>query len=125
MATSKSEQVEKPWGYYEDYFRADEAVFKKIVVDPRQSLSYQRHSKREEFWYVVQGRGKMRLNTSYWWVHPGSYFHIKSNEAHQLINDGDEDEDIIVYEMQFGKCSEDDIVRIEDKYGRVEPVEND
>ena len=125
MATGKSEQVKKPWGYYEDYFRADEVVFKKIVVHPRQSLSYQKHGKREEFWYVFQGHGTMRLNQSYWRVRPGSYFHIKSSEAHQLINDGDEDEDIIVYEMQFGKCSEDDIIRIEDKYGRVEPVEND
>ena len=67
----------------------------------------------------------MRLNSSYWRVTPGSYFHIKSSEAHQLINDGDGDENIVVYEMQFGKCSEDDIVRIEDRYGRVEPVEND
>lgn len=114
-----SQKVEKPWGYYTDYFRSEKVVFKKIVVHPRQSLSYQRHEGREEFWYIVQGHGKMRLNASYWRVKPGSYFHIKTNEAHQLINDGDEDEDIIAYEMQFGRCSEDDIVRIEDKYGRA------
>ena len=116
MSTSKSGRVEKPWGYYEDYFRGEEVVFKKIVVQPGESISYQLHHNREEFWYVVSGNGKMRLNASVWTVKPGSYFHIKTNESHQLINSGDED--IVAYEMQFGKCSEEDIVRMEDKYGR-------
>ena len=120
MAESKSDQVGKPWGYYKDYFRNDQVVFKKIVVQPGQSISYQLHHKREEFWYVVSGRGAMRLNASVWKVGPGSYFHIKTNESHQLINNGNDD--IVAYEMQFGKCSEEDIVRLEDEYGRESNV---
>jgi len=111
------QKVEKPWGYYTDYFRSEKVVFKKIVIYPRQSISYQMHHKREEFWYIVQGRGTMRLNNSHWKASPGSYFHIKKNDSHQMINEGDED--VVAYEMQFGKCSEDDIKRIEDEYGRA------
>ena len=112
----KTKTVEKPWGCYTDYYRTDSVVFKRIVVNPHEELSYQLHHKREEFWYVLSGNGMLRLNSSSWYVRPGMSFHIKTNESHQLINDGDEK--IVVFEMQFGTCLEDDIVRLEDKYGR-------
>jgi len=114
----KTKTVEKPWGCYTDYYRTDSVVFKRIIVNPGEELSYQQHHKREEFWYVKSGNGTLRLNSSKWSVSPGMYFHIKKNEAHQLINNGDEK--IIIFEMQFGVCLEEDITRLEDKYGRQE-----
>jgi mannose-6-phosphate isomerase-like protein (cupin superfamily) len=71
---------------------------------------------REEFWYIVSGKGKMKIDGSLWYAKPQQYFHIKKNSAHQMINDGEED--VVAYEMQFGVCSEDDLTRIEDQYGR-------
>jgi len=108
--------VTKPWGYYEDYFRTDDVVFKKIVITPGQSISYQIHHRREEFWYIVSGKGIMKIDGTLWRVEPKQYYHIKKNSSHQNINDGTED--VVAYEMQFGFCSEDDLMRIEDQYGR-------
>ena len=112
----KTNTVEKPWGCYTDYYRTDSVVFKRIVINPGEELSYQLHHKRDEFWYIKSGNGILRLNNSNWRAKPGMYFHIKQNESHQLTNESDEK--IVVFEMQFGTCLEDDIIRLEDKYGR-------
>ena len=109
-------RVDKPWGHYTDIFRSDEVVFKNITVSPGEEISYQQHSKRSEFWYVLQGTGAFRWNHSTYKVRPGFTIEIRKNDAHQIINTGEED--MVVYEMQFGRCMEDDIIRIEDKYER-------
>ena len=109
--------IKKPWGEYIDYFRSDTVVFKKIVVNPGEEISYQMHHKRSEFWDVIEGTGLLRWNNlNNWKVAPGFTIEIRKNDAHQLINNGDVD--LVIYEMQFGECSEDDIVRMEDKYER-------
>ena len=110
-------RVNKPWGHYTDIFRSDEVVFKNITVRPGEEISYQLHSKRCEFWYVLQGTGFFRWNNSKYKVKPGFTIEIRRNDTHQIINTGEED--MIVYEMQYGKCEEDDIIRMEDKYERV------
>ena len=108
--------VEKPWGSYTDIFRSDEVVFKKIVIGPGEEISYQRHQKRSEFWYVIEGEGIFRYNNTNWKAKPGFTVEVHRNDAHQMTNTGEED--MVVYEMQYGKCLEEDIIRIEDKYGR-------
>ena len=109
--------VKKPWGEYIDYLRNDRVVFKKITIRSGEEISYQIHHKRSEFWYVVEGTGIMRWNNlDNWKVRPGFTIEIRKNDAHQIINTGDVD--LVIYEMQFGQCSEDDIVRLEDKYDR-------
>lgn len=109
--------VEKPWGYYEDIFRTPEVVFKKIVVNPGEAISLQRHYKRTEFWHIVQGTGKFRLGKmNYIIVNPGDSRYILPNFVHGVENIGEEE--LIIYEMQAGVCDENDIVRMEDKYGR-------
>ena len=114
--------VKKPWGEYIDYLRNDRVVFKKITIRSGEEISYQIHHKRSEFWYVVEGTGIMRWNNlDNWKVRPGFTVEIRKNDAHQIINTGDVD--LVIYEMQFGQCSEDDIVRLEDKYDREETDE--
>ena len=108
--------VEKPWGSYTDIFRSDEVVFKKIVIGPGEEISYQRHQKRSEFWYVIEGEGIFRYNNTNWKAKPGFTVEIHKNDAHQMTNIGEED--MLIYEMQYGKCLEEDIIRIEDKYER-------
>ena len=112
------DRVEKPWGFYEDIFRSNEVVFKRIVVSPGEEISYQRHSKRGEFWYVTERTGYFRWNNvEKWKVKQGFSVKINENDSHQLINNGNDD--LVVYEMQYGKCEEDDIIRMEDKYERI------
>jgi len=109
-------KVVKPWGYYEDLFRMKEVVFKRIVVNPSSQLSLQTHSNRGEFWFVTSGTGFMVYNDLRKNLKPGDSIEIPIGFVHCLVNNGNED--LVVYEMQYGICSEDDIVRLDDKYDR-------
>ena len=108
--------VDKPWGEYIDIFRSDEVVFKKIVISPGEEISYQQHHKRSEFWYVTEGEGIFRYNNTNWKARPGFTVEGHKNDAHQMTKIGDSD--LVIFEMQFGECSEDDIKRLEDRYDR-------
>ena len=108
--------VEKPWGSYEDIFRSDEVVFKKITVVPGEEISLQRHNERSEFWYCVSGHGLMEYGNDTFEVSNGFNIRIPANVKHQLINNWHVD--LVVYETQYGLCSEEDIVRLSDKYKR-------
>lgn len=118
--------VEKPWGHYEDYFRGENVVFKKIVINPGHKISYQKHNLRSEFWYVQSGSGILKFslsqdspleNYTVKTVLAGETVEIPQLVAHQLICHGEEP--LVVYEMQFGpEISEEDIERIEDPYKR-------
>ena len=109
-------KVNKPWGYYVDYFRNESVAFKKIVVAPNEKLSYQYHSDRDEFWYVVSGTGILIVNDDETYVGEGSSVLIKKEEKHTVKCVAPKR--LVIYEMQVGRPSEDDIVRLEDKYGR-------
>ena len=110
-------KIDKPWGGYTDIFRSDEVVFKKIVISPGEEISYQRHHKRSEFWYVAGGKGTFRWNNvKDWKVETGFTVEIRKNDSHQVTNTGESD--LVIFEMQFGECSEEDITRLEDKYDR-------
>jgi mannose-6-phosphate isomerase-like protein (cupin superfamily) len=109
-------KVEKPWGYYTDLFRSNEAVFKIIIVSVGQELSYQSHEKRDEFWFIKSGVGRLTINDASMYVSAGKSFPIYKKNKHMIKNTGDEN--LEIYEMQCGGCDENDIVRYSDKYGR-------
>ena len=93
-----SELVEKPWGSYTNLMDEPYTKVKKIVIKPGQAPSYQYHFKRSEIWVVV--------------------IYILKEQKHQFTNVGKSD--LIFVEIQLGDYfGEDDIVRLEDKYGRV------
>lgn len=106
----------KPWGEYTDLYRDNNTVFKEIVVHPGQKLSLQYHYKREEFWYVLSGYGIANTGSGQKFVRPGDSLHIKVGEIHNVGNPTNEP--LIIREMQCGVCEEEDIVRLEDIYGR-------
>lgn len=108
--------VQKPWGHYADHYRSSGCVFKIITVDSGQRLSLQSHEKRSEDWYVISGVGILELDGSRFELSAGSKFEIHKREIHRLENAGSEP--LVVAEMQCGECDENDIVRIEDDYGR-------
>ena len=110
-------KIDKPWGYYVDYFRNAEVVFKKIVIKPKEKLSYQYHNDRDEFWYVTKGRGVLLKDGIEKELIPTDYVLITSYENHTV--ECVSEEPLVIYEMQIGSPSEEDIVRIEDKYGRI------
>ena len=117
---SEREYSERPWGNYTvlDDDAPDHKV-KRIVVHPGKRLSYQRHSKRAEHWFIVSGTATVTLDGA---VTDGarraSPIDIPLEGAHRIANEGDTD--VVFIEVQHGTYfGEDDIVRLEDDYGRV------
>lgn len=110
------DRTEKPWGYYKDIFRTDNVVFKIIVVEPDEELSYQSHNKRAEFWFISEGTGLLTIEGIETEVNTGNNITIEKKLKHKIKNTGIDN--LCIYEMQCGVCDENDIVRYEDKYGR-------
>lgn len=116
MYTIEVNKVVTLWGYYIDMHRSDNTVVKEICINPGHRFSYQYHSEREEFWAIHSGIGQLTLNGEVFTVKPGSSIDINKYDKHRLANIGDEP--LIFFEIQSGKCSEEDIVRLSDDYGR-------
>lgn len=108
----------KPWGFYTNLLEEQYTKVKKISINPGELLSYQYHSRRSEIWVVVKGRAKVRINEVITEYSPGGVVFIPQQASHQITNIGEEE--LVFIEVQIGTYfGEDDIVRLEDKYGRV------
>ncbi|HPB81065.1 MAG TPA: phosphomannose isomerase type II C-terminal cupin domain [Spirochaetota bacterium] len=108
----------RPWGFFETLDERDDHKLKRITVYPGKRLSLQRHQRRSEHWYVVQGTGIIRLGNEDVAVCPGVSVDIQCGVLHRMENTGSQD--LIYIEVQTGDYfGEDDIERIEDDYGRV------
>lgn len=109
---------ERPWGQFENLLDSELCKVKQIIIKPGQAPSYQYHFKREEVWVVVKGTGELKLDDNIIPAKSGSIFHIPVEAKHQIRNTGEED--LIFIEVQLGTYfGEDDIIRLEDNYGRI------
>ena len=107
----------RPWGSYTVLEEASTFKVKRIEVLPRKRLSYQKHSKRAVHWFVVTGTAKVTLDDEEIIVNAGESIDIPIGAAHRVENPGDDD--LIFIEVQRGTyLGEDDIVRLEDDFGR-------
>ena len=108
----------RPWGSYTVLEEAPTFKVKRIEVLPGKRLSYQKHSQRAEHWFVVQGTAKVTLDDNEITVRTGESIDIPIGGAHRVENPGTED--LIFIEVQRGNyLGEDDIVRLQDDYGRT------
>tara|TARA_R110001583_G_scaffold149076_3_gene301010 strand:- start:10873 stop:11247 length:375 start_codon:yes stop_codon:yes gene_type:complete len=108
----------RPWGNFENLLDTGYCKVKQIIIKPNQAPSYQYHFKREEVWVVVQGKGELKLDDILSSVNVGDILHIPLKAKHQIKNIGEEN--LIFIEIQMGEYfGEDDIVRLEDNYGRI------
>jgi mannose-6-phosphate isomerase len=112
------ERAERPWGVYTVLAEAAGFKVKTIEVQPGQRLSYQKHSRRSEHWFVVAGAGVVTLDGSSIDVRRGDAVDVPVGVAHRIQNTGS---DVLVFvEVQHGDYfGEDDIVRLDDDYGRL------
>lgn len=110
---------QRPWGSFTILDEAENYKVKRIEVLPGKRLSYQRHGKRSEHWFVVQGTAKVTLNGSEILVRAGESVDIPVGTAHRVENPLDA-ETLVFIEAQTGTYfGEDDIERLEDDFGRV------
>ncbi|MEX0729888.1 MAG: mannose-1-phosphate guanylyltransferase/mannose-6-phosphate isomerase [Aquisalimonadaceae bacterium] len=110
-------RVERPWGCYEGIAKADRFQVKRIIVAPGRSLSLQMHHHRAEHWVVVRGTGKVTRGDEQFLIGEDRSTYISLGTVHRLENPGVIPLELI--EVQTGSyLGEDDIVRLEDSYGR-------
>ena len=109
----------RPWGSFENLLDTDYCKVKRIIVKPGQRLSYQYHHERTEHWVIVQGDAIVTLNDKDHIFKEGMVVEIPVKTKHRVRNAFDKD--LIFIETQTGTYfGEDDIVRLEDDYGRIE-----
>ena len=112
-------RVYRPWGFYESLDSGERFQVKRIMVTPGASLSLQYHSRRAEHWVVVRGTAEVTCGDKVSTLTENESTYIPVGAPHRLFNPGPEPLEII--EVQSGDyLGEDDIVRLEDDYGRLD-----
>lgn len=112
------ESASPPWGKWEVILDRPGYKVKRITVNPGHKLSYQKHAKRQEHWVAVQGEGLVILEGQEFIIKPGEAIDIPAEMSHRAANQ--RNEPFIFIEVQLGSyLGEDDIVRLEDSYGRA------
>jgi mannose-6-phosphate isomerase len=110
--------IKKPWGSYQVLDDHEDFKVKRIIVAPGQRLSYQKHAKRSEHWFVAKGTALVTLDGNDHQLTAGESIDIAQGAAHRIQNPS-ETEELIFVEVQLGTYfGEDDIVRLSDDYGR-------
>lgn len=110
-------KVARPWGWYDTLDLGDKFKVKRIQVKPGASLSLQKHQHRAEHWVVIQGVAEITNGDKPFRLTENQSTYIPVGQTHRLSNPGDSILEII--EVQSGAyLGEDDILRVEDTYGR-------
>lgn len=107
----------RPWGKYTILEEGERYKIKRIQVNPLARLSLQRHYHRSEHWVVVKGTAKVTIGEEEKLLHENESVYVPKSTVHRLENPGKVNLELI--EVQVGEyVGEDDIVRLEDVYGR-------
>ncbi|MEO7887966.1 MAG: mannose-1-phosphate guanylyltransferase/mannose-6-phosphate isomerase, partial [Polaromonas sp.] len=114
-------RVARPWGWYDCVDAGDRHQVKRITVRPGASLSLQMHHHRAEHWIVVSGTAEVVNGDKLLLLTENQSTYIPVGQKHRLTNPGKTPLELI--EVQSGSyLGEDDIVRFEDTYGRIEKI---
>ncbi|MGA0902221.1 MAG: phosphomannose isomerase type II C-terminal cupin domain [Candidatus Nanopelagicaceae bacterium] len=108
----------RPWGSFEVLGENSVYKVKLIIVLPGKRLSYQRHEKRAEHWFIVSGKAEVTIDGDVSRMAFGNSIDIGIGVAHRIANIGTQELKFI--EIQTGTYfGEDDIIRLEDDFGRI------
>ena len=117
-------QVHRPWGWYDSIDQGERFQVKRICVKAGASLSLQKHHHRAEHWIVVKGCAEVTKGQEVFLLGENQSTYIPIGEVHRLHNPGVTELEMI--EVQSGSyLGEDDIVRLEDTYGRIKDTLDD
>ncbi|HUQ30068.1 MAG TPA: phosphomannose isomerase type II C-terminal cupin domain [Candidatus Paceibacterota bacterium] len=107
---------ERPWGHFERFTHNEQTTVKLITVHAGEAFSLQTHEHRDEFWQIVRGGGTVQVGEQKKEAARGDSFFIPRHTLHRATGGSD---GMTILEIAFGTFDEDDIKRIEDKYGRA------
>jgi len=114
---SQTLEVGKPWGKFEQYTHNQKSTVKIITVNPGEMLSSQYHFKRDELWVALDSGARVELGDQTVYPERGEKIFIPRRTTHRLCAVGGNP--IRILEISFGEFDEEDIVRLEDAYGRA------
>jgi len=111
-------RVHRPWGHYVTMSLGELHRVNRILINPGQRFSLQKHYHRSEHWIIVKGTGEITVNGDVRILHENESSYIPIGAVHRLANPGLIPLELI--EVQVGTyLGEDDIVRLEDAYNRL------
>jgi len=106
----------RPWGSFIEFTKNKPSTVKILVVAPGEEFSLQYHRNREEFWRVLEGTPVVIIGDKEFSAKQDDEFFVGKGEKHRISA---KDTEVKILEISFGEFDENDIVRIEDKYGRI------
>ena len=116
---NKNKECHRPWGSYRSIDISERFQVKRLSINPGEQLSLQMHHHRAEHWIVVKGTAKVTRDSETFMLSENESTYIPLGAIHRLENPGHISLEII--EVQSGSyLGEDDIVRFDDIYGRVD-----
>ena len=108
----------RPWGGFEVLQQDNQCKIKRLYIFPHEKTSLQIHQQRSEHWLIESGIAKITLSERGFYATAGKKIDVDQGMLHRIENESNEM--LVIFEIQYGKyLSEDDIIRIDDKYGRV------
>ncbi len=107
--------TKRPWGSFISFTQNEKTTVKLLLVNKGEELSLQYHTKREEFWRILEGNPKITIGDEIIEGHPGDEFNIAVHTNHRI---GAPENNVVILEISKGEFDEEDIVRLEDKYNR-------
>tara|TARA_Y100000590_G_scaffold469315_1_gene656127 strand:- start:12155 stop:13360 length:1206 start_codon:yes stop_codon:yes gene_type:complete len=114
----KSNTYFRPWGKYINLFRGKNFLLKELTINPKSSISLQKHKFRSEKWTIISGKPKITLKKKKFFMKKKETVFIPKGFKHRIENIYNDPVKIV--EVQMGPIlSEDDIVRYKDVYGRI------
>jgi mannose-1-phosphate guanylyltransferase/mannose-6-phosphate isomerase len=114
----KKNVFHRPWGSYVNLFKGKNFLVKELTINPKSSISLQKHNHRSEHWMITHGKPKITLNKKYFTMKPDETIFIPLGSVHRIENPYKKPVKII--EAQVGSIlKETDIVRYQDIYGRI------
>ena len=118
IETKVHRKVYRPWGYFNLIEKGLKWQVKEICVNPKSSLSLQKHVYRSEHWIVLEGVAIIQIDDKQIKLYENQSTYIPKGSLHRLSNN--DDLPLKIIEVQCGNyLGEDDIVRFEDQYGRI------
>ncbi|MEK9201476.1 MAG: phosphomannose isomerase type II C-terminal cupin domain [Patescibacteria group bacterium] len=106
----------RPWGNFERFTLNEKTTVKIVTVNAGEAISLQTHEYRDEFWRVLKGSGVIRIGEKDNGAREGDMFFTQRKSEHRVEGGS---EGLIFLEIAFGNFSENDITRLEDRYGRA------
>ncbi|MBT9169314.1 MAG: Mannose-1-phosphate guanylyltransferase 1 [Syntrophomonadaceae bacterium] len=110
-----AKMIKKPWGGYAFLEKRPTYWIKKLFINKGEELSLQSHKERYEIWTVLEGRISAQKGNNRFVLNKGEFLKIDKEEKHRISGLTKS----CILEVAFGKPKERDIIRYEDKYGRV------